>query len=137
MVFLCPDAADQDLDNAACWQIAARKLEQSQEQAKAIEKEEELSERMGSDDSTTRKHLLNTAKDFQAAVGKVASASFLASLEQAIQAEPQTTPATADSSQPKFTSEPAATAPKLVVPTQRGYANMWEQIGRASCRERV
>ena len=40
--FLCPDAADQELDEAACWQIAARKLQQIQDQAAAIKKEEQL-----------------------------------------------------------------------------------------------
>ena len=36
--FLCPDAADQELDHTSAWQIAQRKLEMMQEQALAIEK---------------------------------------------------------------------------------------------------
>ena len=40
--FLCPDAADQELDDTSAWQIASRKLEMMQEQALAIEKEEQL-----------------------------------------------------------------------------------------------
>ena len=34
--FLCPDAADQELDVTSCWQIAARKLQMMQDQAEAI-----------------------------------------------------------------------------------------------------
>ena len=42
--FLCPDAADQELDHTSAWQIAQRKLEMMQEQALAIEKEEQLAQ---------------------------------------------------------------------------------------------
>ena len=33
--FLCPDATDQELDDLACWQIAARKLGMMQVQTEA------------------------------------------------------------------------------------------------------
>ena len=45
--FLCPDGADQELDETACWQIAARKLQMMQDQAEAIRKEEELAASLG------------------------------------------------------------------------------------------
>ena len=37
--FLCPDAADQELDETAAWQIAQRKLEMIQEQALAFHRQ--------------------------------------------------------------------------------------------------
>ena len=40
--FLCPDAAEQELDEMSCWQVAARKLQQLQEESEAIRREEEL-----------------------------------------------------------------------------------------------
>ena len=57
--FLCPDAADQELDHTSAWQIAQRKLEMMQEQALAIEKEEQLAQGLSLYKSG-RKHLLNT-----------------------------------------------------------------------------
>ena len=57
--FLCPDAADQELDHTSAWEIAQRKLEMMQEQALAIEKEEQLAQGL-SVDKSGRKHLLNT-----------------------------------------------------------------------------
>ena len=57
--FVCPDAADQELENTSAWQIAQRKLEVMQEQALAIEKEEQLAQGLSLDKSG-RKHLLNT-----------------------------------------------------------------------------
>ena len=80
--FLCPDAADQELDHTSAWQIAQRKLEMMQEQALAIEKEEQLAQSLSLDKSG-RKHLLNTCKEFQGAVHKLTSHSFLQNLERA------------------------------------------------------
>ena len=136
--FLCPDTADQDLDETACWQIAARKLENMQEQAAAIQKEEQLAGDLAID-KIGRKHLLNVTKEFQAAVGKVASSSFQASLEKALQAECQSTHedsevAARTSDEPLGTSNEHPRAgfektqnnvSRLVVPTHRKYANMW------------
>ena len=84
--FLCPDAADQELDDTACWQIAARKMQIMQEQALAVRQEEELAADLGQD-KTGRKLLLNTCKEFQAAVGKVMAQSTMQTLERALQAE--------------------------------------------------
>ena len=121
--FLCPDAADQELDNAACWQIAARKLQQMQDQAAAIQKEEQLAGHLARD-TMGRTHLLNDAKDFQAAIGKVASGSFLRSLENALQAESLIKTEGTVEAEPKPVDHPSATlaaeeggVPKLVVPT--------------------
>ena len=84
--FLCPDAADQELDQTCAWQIAQRKLEMMQEQAEAIKKEEELAQGLALDKSG-RKHLLNTCKEFQGAVHQMTSDSFLQNLERALQTE--------------------------------------------------
>ena len=56
---VCLDAAGQELDHTCAWQIAQRKLEMMQEQALAIEKEEQLAQGLSLDKSG-RKHLLNT-----------------------------------------------------------------------------
>ena len=56
---LCPGAAAQELDHTYAWQIAQRKLEMRQEQALAIEKEEQLAQGLSVDNSG-RKQLLNT-----------------------------------------------------------------------------
>ena len=84
--FLCPDAADQELDQTCAWQIAQRKLEMLQEQAEAIKKEEQLAQGLSLDKSG-RKHLLNTCKEFQGAVHQMTSDSFLQNLERALQTE--------------------------------------------------
>ena len=130
--FLCPDAADQELDNAACWQIAARKLQQIQDQAAAIKKEEQLAGHLARD-TIGRTHLLHDARDFQVAIGKVASGSFLQSLEDALQAESLIKTQGTVEAGAKPVDHPSATltadeggVPKLVVPTGRKYANMWE-----------
>ena len=114
--FLCPDAADQELDHTAAWQIAQRKLEMMQEQSLAIEKEEQLAQGL-SVDISGRKHLLNTCKDFQGAVHKLTTGSFLQNVEQALRTEVKA-------------DEPSSAcqwqADRLVVPTGRGYARMYE-----------
>ena len=60
-----------------------------QEHALAIEKEEQLAEGL-SVDKTGKKHLLNTCKEFQGAVHKLTSGSFLQNLEHALRAECKT-----------------------------------------------
>ena len=62
--FLCPDAADQELDHTCAWQLAQRKLEMMQEQALAIETEEQLAQGLSLDKSGS-KHLLNTMEHFK------------------------------------------------------------------------
>lgn len=57
--FLCPGAADQELDHTCAWQAAQRTLEMMQAQALAIEKEAQLAQGLSLDKSG-RKHLLNT-----------------------------------------------------------------------------
>ena len=141
--FLCPDAADQELDDTACWQIAARKMQIMQEQALAVRQEEELAADLGQD-KTGRKLLLNTCKEFQAAVGKVMAQSTMQTLERALQAEvgpPQentpnamavhtqaATPEEGDAdsaNQAKFKQRTDGTQ-DLIVPTRRKFAKMWE-----------
>ena len=82
--FLCPDAADQELDHTSAWQIAQRKLDMMQEQALAIEKEEQLAQGLSLDRSG-RQHLLNTCGEFQGAVHKLTKGSFLQNMERALQ----------------------------------------------------
>ena len=68
---------------AAAWQIAQRKLEMMQEHALAIGKEEQLAEGLSSDKSG-REIFLSTCTEFQGAVHKLTTSSFLRSLEQAV-----------------------------------------------------
>ena len=142
--FLCPDAADQELDHTSAWQIAQRKLEMMQEQALAIEKEEQLAQGLSLDKSG-RKHLLNTCGEFQGAVHKLTKGSFLQNLERALQTEVRAAKTTTNEETPQHgvdsaaatqADDPAPTAQwqgvpqtpqhRLVVPTGRGYANMYE-----------
>ena len=84
--YLCPDAGDQELDLSCAWQIATRKLEMMQEQAAAIEKEEQLAQGL-SLDKCGRKRLLHTCGEFQGALHKLTSSSFLQKLEEALRTE--------------------------------------------------
>ena len=136
--FLCPDAADQELDQTAAWQIAQRKLEMIQEQALAIEKEEQLAQGL-SIDKSGRKHLLNTCAEFQGAVHKLTTGSFLQNLERALRTEAKASNTTANEETPQHGVDSAAGTQadassstcqwhrdRLVVPTGRGYAKMYE-----------
>lgn len=136
--FLCPDAADQELDQTAAWQIAQRKLEMIQEQALAIKKEEQLAQGL-SIDKSGRKHLLNTCAELQGAVLKLTTGSFLQNLERALRTEAKASNTTANEETPQHGVDSAAgtqadessstcqwQSGRLVVPTGRGYAKMYE-----------
>jgi hypothetical protein len=126
--FLCPDAADQELYDMACWQIAAWRLETMQDQAEAIRKEEELAANLG-EDTTGRKVLMNTVKEFQTAVGKITARTSIATLERALQADagpPATEAPDGDSEKQAMFSQRAGSTKDLIVPTGRMYANMWQ-----------
>ena len=81
--FLCPDAADQELDSSTAWQIAAHRLQIMQQQSAAIEKEEQLAEDLAVD-KVGRKHLLQTPQEFQAALDKMSSSTFLVAVEKSL-----------------------------------------------------
>lgn len=136
--FLCLDAADPELDHTCAWQIAQRKQEMMQEQALAIEKEEQLAQGLSLDNSG-RKHLLNTRGAFQGAVHTLTSGSFLQQLERALQTEVGAVQTTTHEETPQHgvdsaaatqADDPARTSQwqgdRLVVPTGRGYAKMYE-----------
>ena len=136
--FLCPDAADQELDHTSAWQIAQRKLEMMQEQALAIEKEEQLAQGLSLDRSG-RKHLLNTRGEFQGAVHTLTRGSFLQNVERALQTEvgagktttnEETPQPGVDSATTTQTDESARTvqwqSDRLVVPAGRGDAKTYE-----------
>ena len=133
-----PDVADQELDHTCAWQIAQRKLEMMQEQALAIEKEEQLAQGISLDKSS-RKHLLNTCGSFQGAVHKLTSGSFPQNLERALQTEVGAAKTTTNEETPQHGVDSTAATQaddsartsqwqgdRLVVPTGRGYAKMYE-----------
>ena len=141
--FLCHDDGEQELDISSAWQIAQRKLEMMQEQALAIEKEEQLAQGL-SLDKAGRKHLLNTCGEFQGAVHKSTKGSFLQNLERALQTEVGAAKTTTTEETPQHgvnsaaatqADDPAPTAQwqgvpqtpqhRLAVPTGRGYAKMY------------
>ena len=87
------------------------------------------------EDKTDRKVLLNTFKDFQAAVGKTSAQSSMQTLERALQADCDSSatneseatkpPEGASENQAKFRQRAGNTV-DLIVPTGRMYANMWQ-----------
>ena len=109
----CPDTVP--LDKSTCWQVAAAKLEEMENMAKAIQAEEELSEFIT--DKPRRSVLCQTASEFRSAARQVSSADARQHIEAAIRAEPIAEATT------RFTEEDR---PKLVVPTGKAYAKMWE-----------
>ena len=111
VTFLCHDSLP--LDKSTCWQVAASKLELMERQAKAIQREEELSE--GLDDKAGRTKLLQSAKQFKEAVGVLSSDSTKAHIEAALQAEPSVE-----------TDAAWEGGHRLIVPTHKKYADMWQ-----------
>ena len=116
----CPDTVP--LDKSTCWQVAAAKLEEMERMASAIQAEEELSEFIT--DKPRRSLLCQTASEFRSAVGQVSSADTRKHIEAAIRVEPlaEEVPPAAEATA-TFTEEDK---PKLVVPTRKTYAKMWE-----------
>ena len=116
----CPDTVP--LDKSTCWQVAAAKLEEMENMARAIEKEEELSEFITN--KPRRSVLCQTASEFRSAVREVSSTHTREHIEAAIRAEPVAGEAPpAAEGKARFTEEDR---PKLVVPTGKSYAKMWE-----------
>ena len=111
MTFLCHD--NLPLDQSTCWQVAASKLELMERQAKAVQREEELSE--GLIDKAGRTKLFQSAKEFKEAVGVLSNESTKAHIEAALQAEPSVS----------FDAESEG-GHRLIVPTRQKYANMWQ-----------
>jgi len=111
VTFLCQDTVP--LDKSTCWQVAASKLELMERQAKAIQREEELS--AGLEDKAGRAKLYQSAKEFREAVGVMSLDSTKAHVEKALQAEPSVS----------FDKE-CTGGQRLIVPTRQKYANMWQ-----------
>ena len=103
------------LDKNTCWQVAAAKLAEMEKLAAAIQTEEELGEFV--QDKPRRSVLCQTAAEFRKAVGQVSAAETRKNIEEAIRAEPT------QEAIPQFTADQQ---PKLVVPTGKRYAKMWE-----------
>ena len=140
VTFLCHD--NLPLDKSTCWQVAAAKIELMERQAKAVQREEELSE--GLVDKAGRTKLFQSAKEFKEAVGVLSSESTRAHIESALQAEPM--PQASSAIDSSAASSAASTAPsgpsetephhsadatwdgnaRLIVPTRQKYANMWQ-----------
>ena len=140
VTFLCHD--NLPLDKTTCWQVAASKLELMERQAKAVQREEELSE--GLTDKAGRTKLFQSAREFKAAVGVLSTENTKAHIEAALQAEPtphgnsgseSSAASSADKTSPSahIESEPSRSSDalwegsaRLVVPTRQKYANMWQ-----------
>ena len=126
----CPDTVP--LDKSTCWQVAAAKLEKMEKLAAAIQTEEELAEFIK--DKPRRSVLYQTAAEFRKAVGQLSASETRKHVEKAICSEPlskedgdaspaQEEPVAGVETEAQFTADDN---PKLVVPTGKAYAKMWE-----------
>ena len=126
----CPDTVP--LDKSTCWQVAAAKLEEMEKLAAAIQTEEELAEFIK--DKPRRSVLYQTAAEFRKAVGQVSASETRKHIEKAICSEPlskehgdaspaREEPVAGVETEAQFTADDN---PKLVVPTGKAYAKMWE-----------
>ena len=126
----CPDTVP--LDKSTCWQVAAAKLEEMEKLAAAIQTEEELAEFI--QDKPRRSVLYQTAAEFRKAVGQLSASETRKHVEKAICSEPlskedgdaspaQEEPVAGVETEAQFTADDN---PKLVVPTGKAYAKMWE-----------
>ena len=126
----CPDTVP--LDKSTCWQVAAAKLEEMEKLAAAIQTEEELAEFIK--DKPRRSVLYQTAAEFRKAVGQLSASETRKHVEKAICSEPlskedgdaslaREKPVAGVETEAQFT---AGDNPKLVVPTGKAYAKMWE-----------
>ena len=126
----CPDTVP--LDKSTCWQVAAAKLEEMEKLAAAIQTEEELAEFIK--DKPRRSVLYQTAAEFRKAVGQLSASETRKHVEKAICSEPlskedgdaspaQEEPVAGVETEAQFTADDN---PKLVVPTGKAYAKMWE-----------